>query len=82
MLLVVDVGNTQTVFGLYESEKLRADWRLSTHHNRSADEWAVEVAAILGQRPGQAYKGKHSEQRDSILHGAGIIRDKDFRLIR
>jgi type III pantothenate kinase len=50
MLLVVDVGNTQTVFGLYESDALRADWRLSTHHHRSADEWAVEVAAVLGLR--------------------------------
>jgi len=47
MLLVVDVGNTQTVFGLYEGDSLKADGRLSTHHHRSTDEWAIEVAGLL-----------------------------------
>src|SRR5262245_12246215 len=47
MLLVVDVGNTQTVFGLYDGEDLRVDGRLSTHHHYSTDEWAIEVAALL-----------------------------------
>lgn len=50
MLLVVDVGNTQTVFGLFEDDRLRADWRLSTQHSRSVDEWAIEVAGLLDLR--------------------------------
>ncbi|HKY31083.1 MAG TPA: type III pantothenate kinase [Candidatus Polarisedimenticolia bacterium] len=47
MLLVLDVGNTHTVLGLYDGETLRADWRLATHHGRTPDQWAVEVAALL-----------------------------------
>jgi type III pantothenate kinase len=47
MLLVLDVGNTHTVLGLYEGEALRASWRLWTHHSRTADQWAVEMAGLL-----------------------------------
>jgi type III pantothenate kinase len=47
MLLVLDVGNTHTVLGLYEGETLRASWRLWTHHSRTADQWAVEIAGLL-----------------------------------
>jgi type III pantothenate kinase len=38
MLLVIDVGNTETVFGLYEGDALKTHWRLSSHMNRTADE--------------------------------------------
>jgi type III pantothenate kinase len=41
MLLVVDVGNTETVFGLYEGETLKTTWRLSSHVNRTADEFWI-----------------------------------------
>ena len=34
MLLAVDVGNTQTVLGLYEGEGLTEDWRLATEPTR------------------------------------------------
>ena len=47
MLLAIDIGNTQTVLGLFDGDVLRADWRLSTHQSRSADEWAIEVAGLL-----------------------------------
>jgi type III pantothenate kinase len=47
MLLVMDVGNTHTVLGLYDGETLRASWRLWSHHGRTADQWAVEVAGLL-----------------------------------
>lgn len=47
MLLVLDVGNTHTVLGLYEGENLRASWRLWTHHSRTADQWAVEITGLL-----------------------------------
>jgi type III pantothenate kinase len=38
MLLVIDVGNTETVFGLYAGDELRTHWRFSSHVNRTADE--------------------------------------------
>jgi type III pantothenate kinase len=47
VLLVLDVGNTHIVLGVYEEETLRASWRLWTHHSRTEDQWAVEVAGLL-----------------------------------
>ena len=44
MLLAVDVGNTQTVFGLFEGDELREHWRVATERNRSGD----ELGALYG----------------------------------
>src|SRR4029079_19548180 len=38
MLLAVDVGNTQTVFGLFDGSELGARWRLATEAQRTGDE--------------------------------------------
>jgi type III pantothenate kinase len=38
LLLAVDVGNTQTVFGLFDAAELREHWRITTERNRSGDE--------------------------------------------
>lgn len=47
MLLALDVGNTQTVLGVFEGEKLRGMWRIATDPVRTADELALTVGAIL-----------------------------------
>ena len=41
MLLVVDVGNTNTVLGVYDGDSLRAHWRIETKKGRTADEYAI-----------------------------------------
>jgi type III pantothenate kinase len=41
MLLVVDVGNTNTVLGVYDGAELLAHWRIETKKGRTADEYAV-----------------------------------------
>lgn len=38
MLLVVDVGNTETVLGLYRNEKIVTHWRISSRIQRTSDE--------------------------------------------
>jgi len=40
MLLVVDVGNTQTVIGLMDAGVLAGDWRIATVRHRTSDEMA------------------------------------------
>ena len=45
MLFVVDVGNTETVIGLYEGEKLRTHWRLSSKTPRTSDECWILLKA-------------------------------------
>lgn len=41
MLLVIDVGNTNIVLGLYEGDRLTNHWRLSTDRSRTADEYGI-----------------------------------------
>jgi type III pantothenate kinase len=47
MLLVIDVGNTNTVFGVYDGERLLASWRIGTVHSRTADEHVILVRGLL-----------------------------------
>ena len=41
MLLCIDTGNTNTVFAIWDGEKFLADWRASTEHQRTADQYFV-----------------------------------------
>ena len=50
MLLAVDVGNTQTVFGLFDGERLVAHWRVATEAERTGDEVGALVARLLELR--------------------------------
>jgi type III pantothenate kinase len=45
--MAVDVGNTQTVLGLFEGDELRGQWRLATEAHRTTDELAVVFAGLL-----------------------------------
>jgi type III pantothenate kinase len=45
--MAVDVGNTQTVLGLFEGDELRGQWRLTTEAQRTSDELAVVFAGLL-----------------------------------
>ena len=47
MLLAVDVGNTQTVLGLYREDVLVDSFRLATERSRTGDELAVTLSALL-----------------------------------
>ncbi len=49
MLLVMDVGNTNIVLGVYDGEVLRAHWRLWTSNYRTADELRVMIVTLLHQ---------------------------------
>ncbi|MGH7803144.1 MAG: type III pantothenate kinase, partial [Candidatus Binatia bacterium] len=41
MLLAIDVGNTNTVLGVYEATTLRRHWRIQTDPERTVDEYGV-----------------------------------------
>ena len=47
MLLVIDVGNTNTAIGLFAGETLESDWRLATDRYRTADEWGQLIRNLL-----------------------------------
>src|SRR3954466_10301603 len=46
-LLAIDVGNTQTVFGLFDGDELREHWRVATERNRSGDELGALYGTFL-----------------------------------
>ena len=50
MLLAADVGNTETVLGVFDGSELVHTWRLSTQPERSADELALILAGLLEHR--------------------------------
>jgi type III pantothenate kinase len=47
MLLAVDIGNTNTVFGLFAGEELRVDWRIETRVERTGDEYAALLRGLF-----------------------------------
>jgi type III pantothenate kinase len=47
VLLAVDVGNTQTVFGLFDGERLTEHWRVATDARRTGDEVGVMLSGFL-----------------------------------
>ncbi|MCD6115606.1 type III pantothenate kinase [bacterium] len=61
MLLVLDVGNTETVFGVYDNDKLATHGRLSSRINRTADESWIFLKMLFHE------KGIKPELIDSVV---------------
>ena len=62
MLLAIDVGNTNTVLGIYKFEgekpELAAHWRVTTHRSQTADEYGVLFVNLFemnGMAPSQVH---------------------------
>ena len=50
MLLCIDCGNTNTVFALHDGAGFVAVWRMSTHHQRTADEYYTWLTQLMDLR--------------------------------
>ena len=51
MLLAVDVGNTNSVLGLFTGEELVRSWRITTHARATGDEMALTFRGLLDEQP-------------------------------
>ncbi|WP_431305437.1 type III pantothenate kinase [Sediminicoccus sp. BL-A-41-H5] len=54
MLLAIDAGNTNVVFAVHDGTEWRGRWRIATDPNRTSDEYAVWLLALMqhaGLRP-------------------------------
>lgn len=49
MLLAIDVGNTNTVIGLFEKKELQFRWRIASDSSRTSDEYAILVRELCAQ---------------------------------
>jgi type III pantothenate kinase len=47
-LLVVDLGNTNLVLGVYRGDELVSSWRLATARERTADEYGILARQLVG----------------------------------
>ncbi|MGQ9653731.1 MAG: type III pantothenate kinase, partial [Thermodesulfobacteriota bacterium] len=61
MLFVVDVGNTNTVLGVYEDKALLNHWRIRTLHEQTADEIGVLIWSLF------RWAGLEPNRVDSIV---------------
>jgi type III pantothenate kinase len=50
-LLAVDIGNTNTVLGLWRGDRLARNWRLTTRRDATADEIALSVRGLFAAGP-------------------------------
>jgi type III pantothenate kinase len=46
MLLVIDVGNTHTVMGVFDGDKLVQDWRIRTQEDHTVDEYGILITNL------------------------------------
>src|SRR5690349_24654763 len=47
MLLTIDIGNTNTVLGVFDGDRVAEHWRIATVPDRTADELAVVLHGLL-----------------------------------
>ena len=47
MLLAIDVGNTNTVFAIWDGSAFLGTWRTSTEHQRTADQYYVWLSTLM-----------------------------------
>src|SRR5262245_22858510 len=50
MLLVIEVGNTNTKIGVYEGPRLLVSWRLTTRREQTSDEYGLFIETLLRTR--------------------------------
>jgi type III pantothenate kinase len=47
MIFVLDVGNTNTVLGVYDDETLKHHWRIETNRHKTEDEYGMIIKSLL-----------------------------------
>jgi type III pantothenate kinase len=72
MLLTVDIGNTNTVLGVFEQDRVVDHWRIGTVPDRTADELAVVLHGLLARSSAFAEREIHGislcSTVPSVLH--------------
>jgi len=68
MILVFDVGNTETTIGLFDGETMRGHWRIISGVERTADEFSVLLRGLL------ALDGFESDGIDGAAVGSVVPR--------
>ncbi|MGE7591378.1 type III pantothenate kinase [Peribacillus sp. NPDC101480] len=61
MIFVLDVGNTNTVLGVYDEDILKYHWRIETNRHKTEDEYGMIIKSLL------QHEGLSFDQFDGII---------------
>ncbi|PLT33054.1 pantothenate kinase [Bacillus sp. V5-8f] len=61
MLFVLDVGNTNTVLGVYDDDHLKYHWRIETNRHKTEDEYGMVIKSLL------EHEGLSFQEFDGII---------------
>lgn len=61
VIFVLDVGNTNTVLGVYEGETLKHHWRIETNRNKTEDEYGMMIKSLF------QHDGLQFEQIEGVI---------------
>lgn len=81
MLLAIDVGNTNTVFSVYDGEKFRSEWRCNTESVRTADQYFVWLNQLMQHehlRPADIAEVVISNVAPATLFNLRVLCDRYF----
>ena len=77
MILVIDIGNTNTAFALHDGQNWASHWRSSTDSTRTADDYAVWLGSLL------ANEGRKLSDIDACIVSSVVPQAKfNFRKLR
>ena len=66
MVLVIDVGNTNIVFGLYDGDRLFSTWRMATENTKTTDELGVVMHSFFED------EGKDIKSVEGVIIGCVV----------
>src|SRR5581483_7606152 len=82
MLLAIDVGNSNTVLGVFQGAALTHHWRLTTDARRTADEYGILTLALFRQEnldPGEVAAVAISSVVPPLQHSLTALAERYFR---
>ena len=74
MLLVADIGNTSTTFGVFRDEELVDNWRLESNKNKSEDEYGIFLKNLI------EHKGFGGKLKAAIISSVVLQLTDKFKL--
>ncbi len=80
MLLTIDVGNTNTVLGLFDGPDLVQSWRIKTDANTTADEMILTFRGLLAGQPALTGISLCSTV-PAVLHEMRLMLDRYFSAV-
>jgi type III pantothenate kinase len=79
--LLVDMGNTVMVVGLYREEELLGRWQLSSERNLTADELALKLRGLLASLPGEPQPDAQGVHPVDGIMAASVVPHLDAMLV-